>query len=96
MISDFEILQDLIRDEALASIEYDQYGKRVIVLKEPGNQGQLEYSLKIRKVPDDIIAFKADDFPAPKSIFKNSRGECKRGRLCCYCQWGQRKLDNLH
>ena len=78
MMSDFEILQDLFRDEALASVEYDEHGKRVIFLKEPGNQGQSAYSLEIRQVPDDIIAFKADDFPPPKSIFINNKGECKR------------------
>ena len=78
MMPDFEILQELFRDEALASIECDVHGKRVVILKEPGNQGQSAYSLKIRKVPDDIVAFKADAFPSPKNIFKNSKGECKR------------------
>ena len=77
MMSDFGILRDLICDDALASIQY-QYGKKTIVLKEPGNQRQSAYSLKIRNVPNDIIAFKADAFPPPKSIFKNSKGECKR------------------
>ena len=75
-MSDFDILQDLIQDDALASAE-DEYDKKIIVLKESGNQ-QPEYSLKIRNVPDDIIAFKADAFPPPNNIFKNSKGECKR------------------
>ncbi len=76
-MSDFDILRDLIRDEALASVE-DEYGRETIVLEEPGNQQQSAYSLKIRNVPDDFIAFKADAFPAPKKIFKNDKGECKR------------------
>ena len=76
-MSDFDILRDLIRDEALASVE-DEYGKETIVLEEPGNHQQSAYSLKIRNVPDDFIAFKADAFPAPEEIFKNDRGECKR------------------
>ena len=76
-MSDFEILRELIREEALASVKY-QYGKKIIVLEEPGNQQQSAYSLKIYNVPDDVIAFKADDFPPPNSIFKNSKGECKR------------------
>ncbi len=75
-MSDFDILRDLIQDEALALAE-DEYNKKIIVLKESGNQ-QPEYSLKIRNVPDDIIAFKADAFPPPNNIFKNSKGECKR------------------
>ncbi len=74
---DFDILQDLIKTEALASVE-DEYNKKIIVLEEPGNQQQSAYSLKIRNVPDDIIAFKADAFPPPNNIFKNSKGECKR------------------
>ena len=74
-MSDFDILRDLVREEALASVE-DEYGKKTIVLKESSNQS--EYLLKIRNVPDDVIAFKADDFPPPNSIFKNSKGECKR------------------
>ena len=76
-MSDFDILQDLIKTEALASVEYE-YNKKIIVLEEPGNQQQSAYSLKIRNVPDDIIAFKADAFPPPNRIFKNSKGECKR------------------
>ena len=76
MMYDFDILQDLIQDDALALAE-DEYKKKIIVLKESGNQ-QPEYSLKIRNVPDDIIAFKADAFPPPNNIFKNSKGECKR------------------
>ena len=73
---DFDILQDLIQNDALV-LAKDEYNKKIIVLKESGNQ-QPEYSLKIRNVPDDIIAFKADAFPPPNNIFKNSKGECKQ------------------
>lgn len=76
-MSDFDILRDLIRDTALASVEYE-YRKKIIVLEEPGNQQQSAYSLQIHNVPDDVIAFKVDAFPAPKEIFKNDKGECKR------------------
>ena len=64
-MSDFEILRNLIKTEALASVE-DEYNKKIIVLEEPGNEKQSAYTLKIRNVPDDIIAFKADAFPPPK------------------------------
>ena len=56
-MSDFDILRDLIRDDALAAVEY-QNGKKIIVLKEPGDQQQPEYSLNLRNVPDDIFVFK--------------------------------------
>ncbi len=71
---DFEILRSLIRDDA---IQHPDGGKN-LVLEEPANPQQQAYSLKIRNIPDDIIAFRADTFPPPKRIFKNSRGECKR------------------
>ena len=78
MITDFDILRDLIRDEALALVE-DEYDKKTIILKEPGDQLQPEYTLKIRDVPDATIAFKVDLFPSPRDIFRNRNGECKRG-----------------
>lgn len=77
MMPDFEVLRDLIRDDVLAPIQA-HYRKKTIVLKEPGNQQQSAYSLEIRNVPDNTIAFKADAFPPPDKIFKNSKGECKR------------------
>lgn len=76
-MADFDILRDLIRDAVLASVECE-YKKKTIVLEEPGDQQQSAYSLKIRNVPDAFIAFKVDAFPAPKNIFKNDKGECKR------------------
>lgn len=77
MMSDFEILQELIKDEIRAPFEC-KYNRKTVVLKESGNQGQSTYSLKIRNVPDTIIAFKSDAFPPPNRFFKNSKGECKR------------------
>ncbi len=76
-MSDFEILQDMIRDEIRALVEYE-YNKKTFVLQEPGNRPRPAYSLKIRNLPDEIIAFKADAFPPATDIFKNTRGECKR------------------
>ena len=76
-MSDFNILRDLIRDDAKVAVEY-QYGKKIIILKESGDQQQAEYSLNLRDVPDDIFVFKADAFPPPKSFFKDSKNECKR------------------
>ena len=72
MMSDFEILQDLIRDETRALVEYE-YNRKTVVLQEPGDRQQPPYSLKIRNSPDEIIAFKADAFPPAKDIFKNNR-----------------------
>ena len=76
-MADFDILRDLIRDAVLASVEC-QNKKKILVLEEPGDHQQPAYSLKIHNVPDDFIAFKVDAFPAPKNIFRNDKGECKR------------------
>ena len=76
-MSDFEILQELIKDEIRAPVECE-YNKRTIILEEPGNQEQSAYSLKIRNVPDTVFAFKSDAFPPPKRFFKDKKGECKR------------------
>ena len=77
MSSDFEILQELIRDDALATVEHSN-GKRALILTESGNNRRIPYSLKIRNVPINVIAFRADTFPAPNCIFKNDKGQCKR------------------
>ena len=76
-MSDFEILHAMIRDEAMAPVEYP-YGKKTIVLEESGHQNQSAYALRISNVPDDVIAFRADAFPAPNRIFRNDKGECRR------------------
>ena len=94
-MSDFDILRDLIRDDALATVEYP-YGKKIIVLKEPGDQQRPEYSLKLRNVPDDLIVFKADAFPPPKSIFKDSKNECKRADFVIIAGDNRGQLDCLH
>ena len=74
-MTDFDILRDLIREDALASVEF---GGKTIILEEPGEQQESGYSLSIRNLPNEVIAFKADLFPAPKEFFQNSRNECKR------------------
>lgn len=76
-MTDFEILRDLIRDEAFAAFEVT-YGKKTLVLEEPGQKGTAGYSLEIKRLPDEVIAFKADLFPATKGFFRNTRSECKR------------------
>lgn len=70
MMDDFQILHDLFREEALASVERNR-----IILEERNNQS---YTLEISRIPAEIIAFKADMFPDPRGIFQNRRQECKR------------------
>lgn len=81
MTDDLEILSKMIRYTALASVEehpYGKSGKKVVILEELNNEQQVDYSVKIQNAPDEILAIKADKFPAPKSIFRNDKHECKR------------------
>ena len=69
---DLDILRDLLADEALVSASDDQYGNRTLVLEDP----EAAYAMTIRAVPDDVLAIRADAFPAP--MFRGGRGERKR------------------
>ena len=75
-MSDLDILREMIKDDVLVPVQVGNYGKRELVLKE--GSGQHIYEIKIHKIPDNIIAFKADKFPPPKAVFKNHKKECKR------------------
>ena len=77
MMDDLELLHDLFKNECLAPV-VDNYGRKMLTLREPGNAPESAYTLEIRSAPDDVIAIKADAFPAPEKIFENTRGECKR------------------
>lgn len=74
MMSDIEILSELLLKSALISLE-NEYGKPIIKLQEEGVKGSVSC---IRNIPSDAIVIKADDFPAPKTFFKGNKGECKR------------------
>jgi len=78
MMSDFVILNALINDNALVALETGEYGKLKVTLVEPKNEEFPEYSVDIKWMPQNAIVIKIDEFPAPKSIFKGDKGECKR------------------
>ncbi len=48
-------------------------------LYESGQGNSAGYQLKILNPPEDTIPIKSDMFPAPISIFRHIKGECKRG-----------------
>lgn len=79
MTSDLGVLRELIKEDALVKIEKTDYGRKVAKLEETGDgTDQNRYSIRIKGIPDDAVIIKTDMFPAPKSIFKNLKGECKR------------------
>ena len=77
-MSDFEILKELIVDEALVTIEDGLYGKQKVKLVEPKSRCHPEYAVNINNIPKDSIVIKTDAFPAPEFIFNDSKGECRR------------------
>lgn len=78
-MSDFEILDELINNNALAELKQSPHnGKNTLVLRENGNKKQKGYKIEICNVPDETIAIKADVFPPPDTIFQGNKGECKR------------------
>ena len=79
-MSDFEILRNLIRDDAQALVEYE-YNKKTIVLQEPGDRRQPAYSLKIRNSPDEIIAFKSGCISAWERYFQKQQGRVQARRF---------------
>ena len=78
MISDLDVLQELIDERALVPLEETHYGKKTVVLGESGSQVGIQYSIKIKGIPDDAVVVKTDMFSSPEGIFSCQRGECKR------------------
>jgi len=71
---DLMILEQMIKDNAKVPL-IDSYGKKQVILKE--TQG-INYEVTILDIPEQTLVIQSDLFEAPKSIFKNSKGECKR------------------
>lgn len=83
------ILKELVRESACVPIVSNAYGRNIVTLVEPN-----EYSVTINGMPssDEAIVIKVDSFPAPKSIFKGSKGECKRADFVIISEVGNKKI----
>ena len=77
-MSDLDVLQELIYEGALIPLMETPYGGKIVVLGESDSQGGIQYSIKIKGIPDDSVVVKTDMFPSPRGIFSCQRGECKR------------------
>ena len=78
MMSDLDVLQELINERALVPLEETPYGGKTVDLVERDRQGKILYSIKIKGIPNDTIVVKTDRFTSPENIFACLRGECKR------------------
>ena len=90
MKSDLDILRELIKDEALVTVEKNEYGRNRLELKEPGGKGSPGYKIEVLNTPEDTIAIKSDMFPPPEKIFRGDRGECKRADFVIIAKDGRK------
>ena len=68
---DYEILCELIADNARIKPSKNFYDKNQITLTETDPQNS--YSVVIESVPNASFVFKSDKFPSPKAIFNNKK-----------------------
>lgn len=93
MLSDIDILKEMINKQATVQLKEQQDGKRLkysVTLTEP----QHSYSVTIDRMPKDdkVIVIDVDTyFPAPK-IFTGSKGECKRADFVIVTNTGTEKI----
>lgn len=91
MVSDFEVLQEMIKDTAKLDIIHDQRkksGKKKIDLTEPQHPNS---KVTISGLPDNVIAIKADSFKSPDTILNGSRRECKRSDFIIIAEFDNNK-----
>ena len=81
MMTDREILLEMLQEEILTPVGRDMHGRPIVELQE--DQQDNPVISTIRKVPLDAIVIRADKFPAPIGFLKSSddgddMGMCKR------------------
>lgn len=72
-MNDLQVLKELLRTNSVIDIR-----DKKATLVEPKTKDHKGYSVSINGIPEDSIILKVDDFPTPKPIFNNLKGECKR------------------
>lgn len=82
-MNDIQILKELLKPEALVSLEVGIYGKKKATLEEPD-----QYTVDIGMMPSDseVVIVKIDTFPPPQKLFNGAKKECKRADYAIiYC-----------
>ena len=87
-MSDLDVLQELINERALVPLMETPYGGRIVVLGESGSQGEMQYSIKIKGIPNDAVVVKTDMFPFSRGNFFVSKGRVQACRLRYRHQFG--------
>lgn len=86
-MTDIELLDQMVKDEA--KVAYEKNGNIYVKLTE---QKCLDSSVTIFGIPEDAIIIKADSFNAPDSIFKGTKGECRRADFIIVAKAGRKKI----
>lgn len=71
---DKEILSELIREDAIISLQSHYERKWMVELEEPSVQ---DSKVKINNIPDDTIVIRLNVSPALSAMFRSRKGECK-------------------
>jgi len=88
LMDDMDILRALVQNEALVPVN-NHNGSNTVKLQESGDERQKGYAIEIKNVPDEIIAINLDsNFPAPRKIFNNDKGVCKRADFVLFANEG--------
>ncbi|MGB3218857.1 MAG: hypothetical protein WBD79_15770 [Anaerolineae bacterium] len=85
---DLDILHEMIKDTVKLPLK-DHYGKYQIELTEPQRPSS---SVTIYGLPDATIAIRVDAFQSPKTVFRNTRGECKRADFVVFANTSRKRV----
>jgi len=84
-MDDMDILKELIQNKALVSVSNNIVKLEEFVSKQQG------YAIEIKDTPDQVIAINLDsNFPAPRKIFNNDKGACKRADFVLFANRGNK------
>lgn len=74
-MADIDIIDEMIKQDALEQPQDSRAGKLLVKLCEPQSPNS---EATIHNLPPDARVIKVDKFAAPKNIFNGNKGECKR------------------
>lgn len=88
---DYQILSELIAKDALVIPTSTNHNSKEAILTEIDDDNDVEYSIKIKGLPHEVIIIKADKFPPPTDFFQGSQDECKRADYIILTHVGNQK-----
>ncbi len=90
-MSDFNLLRRMIHENAIIEAKKTNGGQLYLKLEEKSHSNSSGYSIELHNIPDDCIAVKSDDFPAPQAFFKREKGQCRRSDYVVLAKYRERK-----